>query len=292
MIKQLRIWSVRYPLRLFFVFSFGWAWGVWLSVGWLAPHALPVATLPGAWAPTLAALLVTGLAEGRQGVRQLLVRLLRWRVGLAWYGVIALGLAGTALAARGLYAALGGAVPPMTLPPKVPPQAWPVAVPMIFVINLLVGGPLAEELGWRGFALDKLRLRYSTLTAALLVGAVWAAWHLPFYWLGEASVVGGLPFGWFVPVTLAWSVLMAWAYVNTQSLLLPVLVHAGVNTLLGTLGLLGTSGNALGLAALYAGANWLAVAIIVAVFGRDLVRRGAAPRALGPDAAVRTASGS
>jgi membrane protease YdiL (CAAX protease family) len=83
---------------------------------------------------------------------------------------------------------------------------------------------------------------------------------------------------WFALLTMAWSVCMAWVYVNTRSLLLPVLVHAGVNTLLGTLGALGTPSSAPGLAPLYVAVNWLAVGVIVALFGRDLGGRKAAAR--------------
>jgi membrane protease YdiL (CAAX protease family) len=233
--------------------------------------------LPGAWAPTLAALAVTGLAEGKPGVRALLGRLVRWRVGLRWYAAVGLSLAGMVWAARGLYAALGGERPAMTLPPGVPPEAWPVAVPMILALNLLVGGPLAEELGWRGLALEKLRARHSTLVAALIVGSLWAAWHLPFFMLaGGEAVTGGLPFGWYALLVTAWSVQMAWAYANTGSLLLPVLVHAGANTLIGTLGLVGHGDRSAGLLATYVGLNWLVVAGVAAVFGRGLVRRRAA----------------
>jgi membrane protease YdiL (CAAX protease family) len=192
---------------------------------------------------------------------------------LAWYGALLLVVAGTVLAARGVYAAIGGTLPPPTLPADVPPGAWPFAVPAIFMINLVLGGPLAEELGWRGFALEKLRARYSTLTSALIVGATWAVWHLPFYWLSQEAVTGGLPFAWFGLLVVAWSVLMAWLYVNTGSLLLPVLMHAGANTLVGTLGLLGPGASTPALVATYAALNGLVVAGIVALFGRNLVRQ-------------------
>jgi membrane protease YdiL (CAAX protease family) len=257
---------------LYYGLAFGWAWGVWLAAGVLAPQALPLAVLPGAWAPTLSALVVTGLVDGRTGLRELAGRLLRWRVGPGWYGVTAACVAGTVWAARRLFASFGGDLPAMTLPPGVPAEAWPLAVPMVFVINLLLGGPLAEELGWRGFALDKLRARYSGLTSALIVGATWAVWHLPFYWLSQKAVTGGLPFVWFGLLVVAWSVMMAWVYINTGSLLLPVLMHAGANTLVGTLGLLGQGASTPAPVAIYAALNGLAVAAIVVVFGRNLGR--------------------
>lgn len=277
MLKQLRRWSIRSPLSLFYTLAFGGAWILWLGVGVLAPHALPAAVLPGAWAPTLAALTVTGLAEGKSGVRARLGQLVRWRVGLGWYAAVGVCLTGTVWAARSLYAALGGELPALTLPPGVPPEAWPMAAPVILALNLVLGGPLAEEVGWRGLALEKLRARHNTLIAALIVGALWAAWHLPFFWLaGGEAVTGGLPFGWYALLVTAWSVQMAWAYANTGSLLLPVVLHAGANTLVGTLGLVGHGGNPPGLLATYVGLNWLVVAGVALVFGRQLVRGRAA----------------
>jgi hypothetical protein len=132
-----------------------------------------------------------------------------------------------------LHRLLGGAWPPLVLPVGVPAEGLGVALPLLFIINMFIGGPLAEDVGWRGYALPKLGARLGALRASLIIGVVWALWHLPFFVIPQgAAVVGGIPFGWFMLLTTAWSVLFAWVFVNTQeSILLPVL-YQPLSTLL------------------------------------------------------------
>ncbi|MBF8286150.1 MAG: Abortive infection protein, partial [Anaerolineales bacterium] len=177
----------------FFFLTFALAWALWVPVGVFAPDYLLLASLPGVWAPTASALLLTGLTDGKAGLRQFIARLFKWRVGIQWYAVVLFGVAAIAYIAIGLHVILGGAVPPITLPPGVPQEAWLVALPLIFLINIFVGGPLAEDVGWRGYALPKLRAHTNALNASLIIGVIWVLWHLPFFLFPQtASVVGGI----------------------------------------------------------------------------------------------------
>ena len=138
-------------------------------------------------------------------------------------------------------------------------------------MNIFFGGPLAEDIGWRGYALPKLREKMSAFRASLLIGIVWVLWHLPFFWIPEGKIaVGGIPLLWFALLTTAWSVLFAWVYVNTESILMPVLFHAAVNTTLGTLGVLGQASGSLMPVMLNALLTWLVVGVIVFFTGKDL----------------------
>ena len=130
-----------------------------------------------------------------------------------------------------------------------------------------MGGPIAEELGWRGFALPRLQARIGALAAGLVIGVAWGLWHLPFFLFGEgASVVGGMPFVWYVLLIVAWSVLMTWVYNNTRgSVLLAILFHAAINTTMGSLGLAQASeGNQL--LGLNVALTWLVVAVVSILF--------------------------
>jgi membrane protease YdiL (CAAX protease family) len=98
-------------------------------------------------------------------------------------------------------------------------------LPQHFVALALV--PIVEEIGWRGFALPRLQRRYSRLTAALILGAVWAVWHVLMFYLAGLSV-GAMGLGFLM--ILAGSVGMSWLYNRTDQHLLPmVLVHAGMH---------------------------------------------------------------
>jgi membrane protease YdiL (CAAX protease family) len=265
----------QHPAAAFFILSFGLAWAVWLPVALLFPERLALLALPGAWAPTLSAVLLTALLEGRQGLRQLWRRVLRWRVKPVWYGVVLFGVGAIAGLSLGLQRLLGGSVPAPSLPEGIPDSAWLPAVPMLFLVNVFVGGPLAEEVGWRGYALPVLRRSMSALRASLIIGVAWPLWHLPFFVSPHASsVVGGVPFVWFALLGTAWSVLFAWVYVNTESILLVILFHAAINTTIGTLGILGQGSGDLTPLVLNVGLTWLVVVLVIARSGKEF---GATP---------------
>ncbi len=118
-----------------------------------------------------------------------------------------------------------------------------------------------------------MRERMPALNASLIIGVIWAIWHLPFFiFPAWRVIVGDIPFLWFALLTTSWSVLFAWVYVNTESILMPVLFHAAINTTLGTLGVLGqSSGNSTPLI-LNIIFVWIAVAVVVVLFGTDLKR--------------------
>lgn len=85
---------------------------------------------------------------------------------------------------------------------------------------------------WRGYALSRLLARHNALTASLILGPVWAAWHLPKFTLaGTVGSAHAYPFWVFVVQTTAFTVLITWAYVHTRgSLLIATLFHAASNT--------------------------------------------------------------
>lgn len=99
------------------------------------------------------------------------------------------------------------------------------------ILAVAVGAALAEELGWRGYALDRLLRRHTALTASLLVGAAWTVWHLPFYFtegtIQQQAGVGSPDFWADMSARLPLAVLFAWIYVNTgRSILSAVALHA------------------------------------------------------------------
>lgn len=179
--------------------------------------------------PSVAGILLTGLVHGRAGLRELLSRLLRWRVGAHWYAV---ALLTTPLLATAALFALS--------------LTSPVFLPGIFAsddkASLLLSGIAAglaagifEELGWTGFAVPGLRLRHGVLTTGLIVGALWGAWHflVAFWGSGSSSGAFSLPlllaqFLFYVAVLPAYRVLMAWVYDRTGSLLVAMLMHASL----------------------------------------------------------------
>ncbi len=236
MMPQLLSLLKRYPVLVGFILMFVCTWPIDL---WAAAnsHGLllslpipPILPLLIGYGFVVASLIMTGIISGWTGIRALLRQFLVWRVGLPWYGVVLFGFALVDLAAIALHVLLGGAVPDFTQPfarQLVGPSfnLW-VALPLFFLIQVFLNG---EEIGWRGYALPKLQARHGALSASLIIGVIWAFWHVPkFLTAGSAQ---DYSFWLYLLDTIAKAILFTWVYNNTKSsLLLITLFHAGLNT--------------------------------------------------------------
>lgn len=202
----------RHALTTYFVLAYAFSWAMVA----LVPVSFAFALL-ALFGPALAAIIVTGVTVGRAAVVALLRRAVQWRVNWVWY-VVAIGLpfvvAGAALVIHSLWT---GA--PIAISTGTP-------IPLLIILAVLVIG---EEIGWRGFALPHLQLRYNSLVASLILGVFWAGWHL------ANATIPGLEyylydFPAFLFFVLAQSVLFAWIVNHARgSVLLAWIFHASIN---------------------------------------------------------------
>jgi uncharacterized protein len=201
----------RHPLVAFFALAYALTWPVIPLV-----TVSPAIGLLGLFGPALAAIAVAAVADGKPGLKDLLGRTVRWRVGARWYA-IALGLPVVlTLTTAGTYLLLGA-------PTALRSGTLSVLEPIIFV--LVVG----EELGWRGYALPRLLARRSALAASLILGVLWGVWHLPTFFVPGAPQYG-LPIPAFVLLTTAYSVLFTWIFLHTRgNVLIATLFHGAIN---------------------------------------------------------------
>jgi membrane protease YdiL (CAAX protease family) len=233
----------RYPLVFYFLIAFGFSWAYELTV-YRALHnpvySLWQALVDLGWClgPTLAAFLMTAVMQGRVGIQQLLGRYVLWRVGLPWYLLALLGVPALLVLA---VLPLPGALSAFRLPAL---SFWPTY--LMWYLVYLIGGPLGEEGGWRGFALPRLQQRSGPLVGTVLLGVLWGLWHLPFFfipgtdWYGISfgtGFVGHLiGLGVFDIGTIVLAVIFTWVFNNTHgSLLLAILLHASSNATTGVL---------------------------------------------------------
>ena len=261
------------PLAAFFVLAFGIKWAVWVPRSAGVP--VGAAGQLWTWIPAVAALITAALVGGRAAVAELGARLVRWRVGWRWYAVVVLGPAAFSLAVAALYALLGGSWAEAA-PPLLSGETSLVLLPVLLAALLLTDG-LGEELAWRGFALPRLLVRHNALVASLILGALWAAWHLPLVWT-EGFPLFGQPI-WLLLLDLAAkSVLFTWVFLHTRgSVLLAALFHATTNLFVVSPVVAGGAG--VGLLLLAAGAKLVLVVVVVAVAGPGLAK-GPRPEAL------------
>ena len=218
---------VRRPLLAYFVLSYAFFWGflvliiVILGMLRLQPDALPAWAVPiivllGSWMPNLAAVTVTGVLAGSEGIRQLLGKFFGHRIAVRWY-LAALFPFPLAFVAVGLYRLAGGTAPGN--------MGLSVGFWVGLIILNLLQGATGEEAGWRGFALPRLQETHGPVKASLILGLVWSFWHLPLWFLSGYSgldlLIYVLAFGVSI---ISLTFLLTWISIKTPNSLVPVVI--------------------------------------------------------------------
>lgn len=237
--SSINTFIMRHPVATYFALTFAISWGGVLILG--APYGMPTTSeqfakvwvivfIPYFLGPSMASLLLTGLLYGREGLRGLLSRLVKWQAGIRWYAAALL----TAPLLVMLILFLLSLASSEYLPAIVTANDKIAVVLMGTLVGLIEGG-LLEELGWTGFAVPKLKQQYSLFATGLIVGVLHAVWHfLPTFWgSGDSSGVFDLllflpPCLFYIGVLPAYRVLMVWVYDRTASLLVAILMHASL----------------------------------------------------------------
>jgi membrane protease YdiL (CAAX protease family) len=220
----------RHSLLIYFTLTFIISWGAVLILA--GPNGIPVAEdqavvlgMALLLGPSVAGILLTGLTSGRDGFRDALSHLLTWRVSARWYAVAL------------LTAPLSAVVVLLVLS-----LFSPEFTPLIFIsddkASLILMGLVAglmvgcvEELGWTGFAIPLMRLRYSVFATGLTVGLLWGAWHFIMFWESD-SFSGTFPLAILLVRLFSWlpayRILMVWVHDRTESLLVVMLMHVSL----------------------------------------------------------------
>ena len=271
--------TLRHPAASYFLMTFTISWAGALVVA--APqlvHHQSLSKMTGILmfpamllGPSLAGIVLTAVVDGRMGLRQLFSQMLPARVGARWYTTLLIppALVFSVLLSLGILIS-------------------PVYIPNWFFAGTLFGIPAGflEEIGWTGYAFPKMRSQNSALTASIQLGLLWALWHLPVInFLGAASPHGAYWLPFFLAFTfamVAMRVLIAWIYTNTKSLLLTQLMHvSSTSSLVIFSPSHATASQEATWYAVYGGVLWIAVAIVVTIFGKELAhistKRGGSP---------------
>jgi membrane protease YdiL (CAAX protease family) len=246
--SSLRRLVARHPATAFLVMAFGFGWTSLIPIllsenGFgVLPLELPltvVQTLATVLGLALPAFLVTAATGGKDGVRDLLRRLLRWRVGIHWYLIALFGL---------FVAVLLAAIPFLGLAPlQALAQKWGLLFTVFLpgVILPFLHTNLWEELGWAGFLQSALQDRRGPLLASVMVAPVFTLFHLPAYFVAgwivdEHTPLSQLPnvlLDYVVVVSvfaIFFRVLVIWLYnVTGRSVLMAGLFHAAFNMVSG-----------------------------------------------------------
>ena len=218
---------------IFFALTYFLTWIFWIPValsgqGVMAGPLMMIAFLLGGFGPSIAGIIMTYRTQDREGRRDFWKRSINFKqIGTAWYAVILLIFPLVYGLAILLDMLLGGTQPGAEAIAQI--AAQPASLIVMLLMTLLMG-PLSEEFGWRGFALDPLQARWSALISSIILGVFWWAWHFPLFFINGAMQnelgVGTLAFWAFAVTLFASSVLYTWVFNNTRrSILAAILLH-------------------------------------------------------------------
>lgn len=229
----MRAWLARHPVLTYYALAAALSWSYWLylfasgiRVGPGSQHS----HLPGLVGPMVAAFTVSALADGGRGVRDLLVRMVRLpkRPLLALAAIVA-APALTLVVVLVIWLT-GGPTPNPADFLGYPGVASGTGVLGLVVIVIALNG-FGEEVGWRGFALDRLAAGRGAFWATVLVALMWALWHWPAFLINEtmAELVGPGLIGWLVGLALGAFVLTDLYFLTGRSILAVALWHVAYN---------------------------------------------------------------
>ena len=233
MVSQTSNWVREHQLVTYFLLAYAISWIIVAPVIASAQGFIDV-PVPFAlhylndFCPLLAALITAGIANGAEGLRELLRRMVRWRVGMGWVFIAAFSPLAVYGMAVGIVVGLGDPPPDLsqlgtiTYMPYLGWAGW--------VFWILTAG-IGEESGWRGYALPKLQSNMSALSATLIVTLFWVGWHLPrFFYYGAYMELGFSVLPLAAHGFLAMSIVLTWLYNSTRgSILMVALFHGGYN---------------------------------------------------------------
>ncbi|MDI9629456.1 MAG: type II CAAX endopeptidase family protein [Acidobacteriota bacterium] len=256
---------------LFFAIATGFTWLFWVPDALGKRGVLPDVIwtnlgFVGAWGPLVAAVYLVARERGLEGIKGLAKQGTDYKFGKGWWAVILLFFPVLIFISYIISISTEGVAPPS------PAEGMYWFLPLVFFSVLFTGGPVQEEFGWRGYALPRLQAAYSPWASSLILGFIWAVWHLPQFLVPreKTGMFYITPVWSFMLTVVAASFVYTWVYNHTKGSVLAALVlHTQMNLFFWIFPVLYTSTGYLWVLGLFT----LAAAIVVLVDRRDFFRK-------------------
>lgn len=233
---SLRLWVQQHPLFSYFFLAYAISWILFIPYvlgEWGMLHGnFTLMYILHTFGPSLAAIIMTSVIAGKAGLHELRQRVRQWRAPWYWYLFLLVGI--PALILLGIIVQPGALAGFHDLTPLIL-----MRYPILFVATFFGGGPLGEEVGWRGFALPRMQLRYGPFWGTMLLGILWSCWHLSDFLTASKGGGAGIGFSTFItnfPVftlgVISLAFIMTWIYNHTGgSIFTAIVAHTSVNIL-------------------------------------------------------------
>ncbi len=226
-------------LWMFFVFVFCWTWSFWIAAAVFGISAQSTSGITleilGLLGPMLGGIGFTYFTQSKERWLEYWVRIIDLkRIEPKWYLTIFLFIPALFTIAVLLDVASSGNAALVLIGERVAPFLAAPLTLVPFLLSVFIYGPLPEELGWRGYALDQLQDRWNALVSSLVLGAIWALWHLPLFFIRDTlfySHGAWSPWFWeFMAEVIPFAVVFTWIFNNTRrSTLAAILFHFMAN---------------------------------------------------------------
>lgn len=229
-------WIKQHALFAYFLLAYAVSWAIEIPIA-LSVQGMIAVKIPmwmhyfASFGPMASALIVTGLTEGGMGIRELLSRIIKWRVPAGYYTFAVLGPIGLFALAYVTNRLVTGQWPDFSLLGQ--PDYLPYITPFGTLLLWLLTYSLGEETGWRGWALPHLQRNRSAASATLILAVFWAGWHLPAFFYRDTYIdLGLIGFPMFAFSILFTAMVFTWLYNGSRgSVLIAILFHAVFNWL-------------------------------------------------------------
>ncbi|MEX2729102.1 MAG: CPBP family intramembrane glutamic endopeptidase, partial [Candidatus Sigynarchaeum springense] len=196
---------------IFIVLAYAFTWFFWIPDAMSKMGIIPASPLTnlgfiGAFGPLVSAIIVTSIYEGKEGIKNLFKKALDHRFKKRWWLPVFLLMPALVLVAFAIAVLTDGVVPPLEA------LSQPAILVPAFFSVLLLSGPFEEEFGWRGYALPRLQARFNPRVSSVVLGIVWAAWHIPQFMVPGNGMFYKTPLFTFFPTVIAATFLFTWIY--------------------------------------------------------------------------------
>lgn len=220
-------------LVVFYLLTFAFSWMIWIPQALTHSGVLSMSAYVqyfdsnpfGAFGPLVAALVMTAIRGGKDGLKTLFRTAVKKTFEARWLLPTLFLLPLMWISALLLAIGIDGFEPE---------YMWSENPAMLIIVPIWIlfwGGPLQEEFGWRGYALPRFQAKFNSTISSVIVGAIWGIWHVPLYWIPSQTIYYNKPMWGLFASTIMLSVLMTWIYNHSKrSMMLMLLFHTAFNS--------------------------------------------------------------